>query len=210
MPYPQQTFTPPPDLPGLLNYMNTEIVTNGRKEITAIEVNNIVNALAQFIPAYTINAMAAKVESDGGVISLSKPVSVISGTLPTSVTWAANVQKEFYIMNTFGVAINSSTYYDNLFVARTSIPQYAILHIAQMENGNWVQISNLGGISTEVANSKIDTPAITVTLSDILNRKIEATLNLSTDVGNVAEIRPTGLYVPTPAEPEGGVLGGDL
>ncbi len=79
-----------------------------------------------------------------------------------------------------------------------------------MENGSWVQISNLGGISTEVANSKIDTPAIAITLSDILNRKIEATLNLSEEVGNVAEIKSDGLYVPTPAEPEGGVLGGDL
>ena len=209
MAYPQQTFTPPPDLPGLLNYINTELVTNGRKEITAVDVNNIVNALAQFIPAYTVNAMAAKVESGGGVISLSKPVSVISGTLPTSVTWEANVQKEFYIMNTFGVALTSSTYYDNLFVARTSIPQYAILHIAQMENGNWVQISNLGGISTEVANSKEDTPAIMITLSGILNRNIEANLNLSDDEGNAAEIRPTGLYVPTPATPPASAVRGD-
>jgi len=210
MAYPQQAFTPPPDLPGLLNYINTRIVTNGRKEIDAIEVNNIVNALAQFIPAYTVNAFGAKVETGGGVVALSKPVSIISGTKPTSITWDAKVQKEYYIMNTFGEALTSSTYYDNLFVARTDIPQYAILHIAQMENGSWVQISNLGGISTEVANSKVDTPAIIITLSDILNRKIEATLNLSDDVGQVAEIRSDGLFVPEAPAPEGGVLGGDL
>jgi len=210
MAYPQQAFTPPPDLPGLLNYINTRIVTNGRKEIDAVEVNNIVNALAQFIPAYTVNAFGAKVETGGGVIALSKPVSIISGTKPTSITWDAKVQKEYYIMNTFGEALTSSTYYDNLFVARTDIPQYAILHIAQMENGSWVQISNLGGISTEVANSKVDTPAIEITLSDILNRKIEAALNISDEAGNVAEIKSDGLFVPEAPAPEGGVLGGDL
>ena len=207
MAYPQQAFTPPPDLPGLLNYINTRIVTNGRKEIDAIEVNNIVNALAQFIPAYTVNAFGAKVETGGGVVALSKPVSIISGTKPTSITWDAKVQKEYYIMNTFGEALTSSTYYDNLFVARTDIPQYAILHIAQMENGSWVQISNLGGISTEVANSKVDTPAIIITLSDILNRKIEATLNLSDDAGQSAEIRSDGLFVPTPAAAPSSVRG---
>lgn len=207
MAYPQQAFTPPPDLPGLLNYINTRIVTNGRKEIDAIEVNNIVNALGQFIPAYTVNAFGAKVETGGGAIALSKPVSIISGTKPTSITWDAKVQKEYYIMNTFGEALTSSTYYDNLFVAKTDIPQYAILHIAQMENGSWVQISNLGGISTEVANSKVDTPAITITLSDILNRKIEADLNLSPDAGNAAEIRLNGFYVPTPAAAPSSVRG---
>jgi len=207
MAYPQQAFTPPPDLPGLLNYINTRIVTNGRKEIDAIEVNNIVNALAQFIPAYTVNAFGAKVETGGGVVALSKPVSIISGTKPTSITWDAKVQKEYYIMNTFGEALTSSTYYDNLFVARTDIPQYAILHIAQMENGSWVQISNLGGISAEIPNSKVDTPAIEITLSDILNRKIEATLNLSDDAGQSAEIRSDGLFVPMPAAAPSSVRG---
>ncbi len=48
----------------------------------------------------------------------------------------------------------------------------------------------------ETPNEKIDTESITITLTGDYNRIIQADLNISTDEGNVAEIRDDGLYVP--------------
>lgn len=210
MAIPEQTFA---NLPALVDYSNVKIVPNDRREIDGAEVNNVVNGLAYFIPAYTMNAVdGADIVSTGGAVALDKPISIITGTLPTSVTWSANVQKELYISNTFGVELPLSgvTYYDFLMVERTTIPLLSTIHIAQAINGSWVQVNNLGGEASDVPNSKTDTESIAVHLSGTLNRDIEVELLVSEGEGNVLEIRSDGAFVPAPAAPPSSAVTGDL
>lgn len=140
MALPAQTFG---TLPDLINYINTFFIPNGRKEIDGTEGNNILNSLAQYIPFYTVNAVGGgAIVSGGGAVTLGKPVNVITNTTPTSITWPDNVQKEYYITSTLGTTINNvKTYYDTSMVAKNTIPPKASLHIAQMTNGNWVQVA---------------------------------------------------------------------
>lgn len=141
MALPEQNFS---TLQQLLNYINIYFVPNGRKEIDGTEGNNILNSLGNFIPEYTNNAVSgADVHSVGGVVALSRPFTIFSGSLPTSVTWGNNIQKEYYVVNSFSqvIPLNGIVYYDNNLAAKNSIPAKATLHIAQAENGSWIQVS---------------------------------------------------------------------
>lgn len=142
MALPEQTFN---TLGELVNYTNTDIVPNGRKEINGVENNNVLNGLAKFIPEYTMNAVdGADVVTAGGAIVLSRPITIFNTVKPTSVTWTNNVQKEYYISNPFSQVIDivgSKSYFDNNLINRTQVPPKSILHIAQAENGSWVQIA---------------------------------------------------------------------
>lgn len=58
-------------------------------------------------------------------------------------------------------------------------------------------------------NTNTDTSSVDVVLSGANNRNISANVNLSPDSGNSIEIRPNGVYVPTPVS-TGGVYVGNL
>lgn len=142
MSYPQQTFS---TIQQLLNYINTNIVTNGNEEIDAVEVNNIENALANFIVSYTINANRAGISSSSGVVSLSKPITIFT-VVPASLQWPDNIQFEYYIVNTTSSIINITSgysYVDSSGNLQTVIPAHATVHIAKATNGSWVQVNNL-------------------------------------------------------------------
>lgn len=210
MALPAQTF---PTLPNLVNYTNTYFVPNGRKEIDGTEGNNILNGLAKFIPEYTVNAVVgADIISNGGVISLARPVTVITQVLPTSITWSPNIQREYYITNTLStnIPLSGVVYYDLGMAVQTSIPLNTTIHIAQAENGSWVQVNNLGGAASDVPNSSEDTPAISINLSGQLNREIEAVLNVSEDADNALEVRSDGVYVAASSGGGGGNGQGNL
>lgn len=196
MAYPAQTF---PTLQELKNYTNTYFIPNGRKEIDGTEGNNILNGLADFIPKYAVNALdGADVISAGGYVALGRPVTVITNTVPSGITWGNNIQKEYYITNTLPspIPLIDVVYYDLFMAAQTEIPINTTVHIAQAENGQWVQVNNLGGAASDIPNSSEDTPAISIILSGALNRKIEANINVSEDEGNALEVRSSGVFVP--------------
>ena len=195
------------------NYVNTNINANGRKDITGPEANKSFQGAIQFIPEYTVNAQyGSKVFSTGGNVVLGRAVNIITVVPPVSITWSSNIQKEYYIVNTTSsnIPLSGVTYYDFSLQVKDYIPLLSVVHLAQSENGLWIQINNLGGEASDVPNEKEDTSAIAINLSGTLNRKIEAELNLSEEEGNVAEIREDGLFVPTPAAPPSGALTGDL
>lgn len=206
--YPKQTFT---TLQQLKDYTNNTIVKNGSKDIDAIEANNVFNGAIDFIPKYTVNAEnGADIISGGGAVELTKPVSVIATTVPTSVVFYPNIQKEYYITNTLDEELtlgDGITYYDTLMVQKTTLPKLTNIHLALAQNGAWIQINNLAGTAGDVPNSKEDTPAITINLSGTLNRTIEAEFNVSEEEGNAIEIKDDGAFVPTPPPASSSVRG---
>jgi hypothetical protein len=144
MPYPQQTFT---NITALLNYINTQWVTNGIESITGVTGNNVVNALAQFIVQYTLNSGLGQISNSTGAVVLSSPITVFN-TAPTSVSWPGNVQNEYYMVNATGGAIPLAagySYTDPYGTVQTVLPPNASVHIAKMINGGWVQVNNIGG-----------------------------------------------------------------
>lgn len=210
MAYPAEQFS---TLNELENYTNVYFVPNGRKDIDGTEGNNILNGLIKFIPEYTNNAViGADIISSGGVVSLVRPVNVITQVAPTSVTWPNNIQREYYIANTLPVEITLSgvVYYDLGMAVKNTIPQNTTIHIAQAENGSWVQVNNLGGEASDIPNSKTDTPAIEINLSGTLNRDIQAILKVSSEEGNALEVLSDGAYVSSAAPSAPGTVIGDL
>lgn len=210
MALPAQTFA---NLQQLINYTNTYFIPNGRKEIDGTEGNNILNSLANFIPIYTNNAViGADIISTGGVVSLARPVNVITQVAPTSVTWPNNIQREYYIANTLPVEIPLSgvVYYDLGMAAKTTIPQNTTIHIAQAENGSWVQVNNLGGAASDVPNQGEDTPSIETLTDGTLGRIISSRLIVSEDADNALEVRDDGVYVAASSGGSGGNGQGNL
>lgn len=196
MAFPAQFFS---TLQQLRIYINTFFVPNGRKEIDGTEGNNILNSLTDFIPAYTNNAYGADIHSTGGVKSLSKPVTIITQNLPTSLTWVTNVQKEYYISNTLPnpIPLSGVLYYDLGYAPQTSIPINTTIHIAQAINGNWVQVNNLGGAASDVPNQGEDTPSIETLTDGTLGRIISSRLIVSEAEGNAIQILEDGVFVET-------------
>jgi hypothetical protein len=140
MPYPNQTFNTISDL---LAYVNTNVVTNGNQEITAIIENNVENGLANFIVSYTLNSGLAGISSSTGVVPLSKPITYFSVT-PTSISLGTNVQNEFYIINATANNIpltSGYSYIDAYQTVQTSIPARAYVHLAKATNGTWLQVN---------------------------------------------------------------------
>lgn len=145
MAYPNQTFA---SVALLINYINTKIVTNGTQEIDAVAMNNVLNAICEFIVDYTVNGSLADVNSSSGqVIVVSKPITIFTGA-PTSIQWPNNVQNEYYFINETGYDIPISAGYSYVDVyedEKTIIPARQVIHIAKVENGGWVQVNNLSG-----------------------------------------------------------------
>jgi hypothetical protein len=146
MPIPSQAFNTIQDL---LVYINTYFIPNGNQDIDGDEGNNILNGLANFIVSYTLNSGLVRIESGGGVIILSKPMTVFTGG-PTSIQWPGNIQNEYYITNATGLNIsltNGYSYIDQFATAQTIIPARTSIHIAKATNGSWIQMNNLPGSS---------------------------------------------------------------
>jgi len=147
MPLPSQTFS---TIAELLTYINTYVIPNGNEEISGEIENNVENAVCNFIVSYTLNSGLAKIESSGGDIVLSKPITVIQTTVPDTLQWPDNVQNEFYIVNATGTNIPLApgfTYYDQNLSARTTIPARFVVHIAKADNAQWIQVNNIASSS---------------------------------------------------------------
>lgn len=145
MSLPAQTFT---SITQLITYINAFIVPNASQQIDATDVNNVENALANFIVKYALNGSLATIVSNSGVVSLPTPVTVISTPAPSAITWPDNVQNEYYIVNATGTEIpfvSGLFYVDQFSIQQTSIPAHTVIQIAKATNGNWIQVSNLPG-----------------------------------------------------------------
>jgi hypothetical protein len=146
MPLPSTTYT---TIQQLLNDINTRFVPNGAELITGDIGNSQLNGLANFIVSYTLNSALVRIESGGGIIALSKPMSVFT-VVPTSIQWPDNIQNEYYITNATGLNIsltNGYFYIDQFGTAQTIIPARTSIHIAKATNGSWIQMNNLPGSS---------------------------------------------------------------
>lgn len=134
--YPQQTFT---DFTQLLNYINTEVVTNGNEEIDAIIMNNVVNGLLTFIEQSPLNSPKGTIVSSGGNVVLNSPVTLISGTTPINVTWGNNIYNQYVIINSLSVPVTTLvSFKDILGNVINSIPPQSVLNLYQLSNGDWV------------------------------------------------------------------------
>ena len=145
MPYPQQTFT---DFNQLLNYINTEVVTNGNEEIDAVIMNNVVNGLLTFIEQSPLNNTKGVIVSIGGNVALNSPVTLISGTTPTSVTWGDNIYNQYVIINALSVAVPTLvSFKDILGNVINSIPPQSVLNLYKLTNNDWINTNK--NISTD-------------------------------------------------------------
>lgn len=145
MPYPVNTFS---NFTALFNYINTYIVTNGAEEIDAIDANDVMNGLLTFITQSPLNYQKAQIISTGGAVVTSRPISVITTTLPTSLAWIDNIYNQQIIINTTNSNIpllNGFVYYDSSLTVKNSIPAYTTIAISKVSNGSWIQTNQAGG-----------------------------------------------------------------
>src|SRR6185369_13418408 len=106
------------------------------------------NGLASFIKKAVFNYDLGKIESSGGALVLSRNVTIITTSAPTTVSWPDNFQNEYLIVNTINADLDLATgvvYYDSQGVAHTTIPAQSVVHIFKMSNGNWMDESHGGG-----------------------------------------------------------------
>jgi hypothetical protein len=181
-----------PNISALNNFINTKIIPNGIKSITGQDENDVQIALSNFIVSYGINTTSADVSSASGIILLTKPVTLFTGSLPTSIQWPDNVQNQYYIVNTFGVPIPLSagfSYLDEALVERTNIPALSAVQIMKAENGSWIKVNTATAGAIEIPNQAGDDA---VEVSGTLGRIIS--INVSPDSGNTFEIRDNGAY----------------
>src|SRR6266849_2705913 len=151
MPLPAQTFN---TIQQLINYINQFIVPNASGDITGLEHNNVENSLASFIVKYTLNSPLATIINSSGIVTLPKPITVISGPIPSSINWPDNVQNEYYMVNATGANIPftiGSSYVDQFGVAQTALTSHTVVHIAKATNGSWILVSNLPGSVNEAS-----------------------------------------------------------
>lgn len=146
MSYPNQTFA---TIQQLLNYINTQYITNGNQDISGVVGNNILNSLATFIKQYTLNYSFATISSTTGSFSAQTPITIFTQQ-PSAFGWPNNVQNEYYFVNATGFNIplaDGYSYIDVYGTSQTSIPLRETIHIAKATNGNWMQVNNLTGSS---------------------------------------------------------------
>lgn len=144
MPYPGQTF---PNFDALLNYINTEWISNGDGNITGVIGNNVVNGLLTFITQSPLNYQMAGIISTGGVVVTTKPVTVIKGVVPTSINWSDNIYNQNIIINATNspIPLPSGVFYYNAALQPQSIIQaVSVVNIVKASNGLWIQ-TNQGG-----------------------------------------------------------------
>lgn len=137
--YPELTFS---TLQQLRDYANQHIIPNNLREITGEIHNNAANGFIDFIERSVINWQKVDIISTGGNLLLTKPFVLIQNVTPDSITWSANNWNEYYITNATDdpIALTGVMYYNAFLVAQTSIPANATIHVAQAENGAWLQM----------------------------------------------------------------------
>lgn len=136
----------------LIAYINETIVPNGANEITGEEHNNVENGLAYFIVKSILNNDRATIVSGGGVVVLPAPFTVISGAVPTSISWTDNIYNEYYIVNATGSSVpiaNGYSFYDTYGTQQTTIPARSIVQIVKAKNNNWFQANTIVGASSD-------------------------------------------------------------
>lgn len=132
----------------LLDYIDEYVIPNGNNEITGEIENNVSYNSAQFIIKYAVNAEKAAIVNSSGSVGLSKPITVFITNTPSELSWADNVQFEYYICNATAnnIPLQSGLVYYDMYLAPTSvIPARSVVHIAKAENDLWVQVNNIGG-----------------------------------------------------------------
>jgi len=138
MPYPQQTFN---TFDELRQYENTEWVTNGNNDITAVIGNNVVNGLLSFIEKSPLNWQKSQLISDGGVQAASRPVVVFIQSGASSFTFPDNIYNQYVFINTTASTIplgSSQVYYDIDGVPVDYIPAKSVITIYKSNNDLWI------------------------------------------------------------------------
>lgn len=139
MSYPTQTFNTFDDL---LGYINTNWITNGNQEITGIVGNNVVNAELSFIRKSPLNWQKCQIASTGGVVVATRPVLIVYGVVPTSISWTDNIYNEYILVNTTSEDIpilGGLGYYDINAAFKTTLLAGSIIDIFKAENNLWFQ-----------------------------------------------------------------------
>jgi len=142
MPYPSHTY---PNFAALEAAINELWVTNGVGDITGDIGNSIVNGLLTFIEQSPLNWQKADVISGGGDVVLSRPVSIIITTTPTSLAWVDNIYNQQVIINTRTDDIplaNGFSFYNIDLTVQTSIAAKQTVVIYKAKNGLWLQGNN--------------------------------------------------------------------
>lgn len=134
--YPKNTFS---DFAALLNYINAYWITNGVQEITGVIGNDVVNGLLTFVEQSPLNWQTADIQSGGGVISATRPITVFMGTVPTMVSWGDNIYNEWVFINTtLGNIPTLNPYVDINLQNVFTIPAKSIINICKARNGVWI------------------------------------------------------------------------
>lgn len=139
MSYPTQTFNTFDDL---LGYINTHWITNGNQEITGVIGNNVVNGELSFIRKSPLNWQKCQISSTGGVVVAMRPVVVIYGITPTSISWTDNIYNEYILINTTSNDIpigGGLGYYDINAGFKTTLLSGSIIDIFKADNNLWFQ-----------------------------------------------------------------------
>jgi len=168
MTYPNITYQ---TLAALLEDTNTIWVTNGLGDITGVFGNAQINGLAKFIQQSPVNWNGASTITNGGNITLTRGVTVISGLTPTSINFGDNVYNEWVIVNTTTDNINLASgkvYYNILGAQMSYVPALQILKISKGSNSLWYQTNNFstsGGSGKTIFNEidatvGVDSPII--------------------------------------------------
>lgn len=150
MALPELSFS---NITALREYVNANIIPNNLREITGEKHNNAANGFIDFIIKSTINWNKAQIISGGGAASATKPLVLITGTVPTSFTWSTNIYNEFYITNATEeeIPLTGVTYFDSFLVAKTSLQPNSSIHVVQADNNAWFQVgggSGSGGLGS--------------------------------------------------------------
>lgn len=141
MPLPEQTFN---NYDELRAYINTFITSNGGRDITGTEHNNVENALLTFLAEIPLNDSKVDIHSTGGSYELVRGFTVFNIITPSLLSFGDNVQNEWYIVNATpaDIPLASDSHYFSMQIEQTVIPANTTIHIAKSENDQWLQVNN--------------------------------------------------------------------
>jgi len=134
-------FTPFNTIDDLIAYIDNVIKENHNEEITGPLHNRAENGIVQYVKEATLNYFKASVISSGGNVALSRNVSVIITTTPTTLTWGDNFSNEWVIANMTGNPIpllGSLVYYLPTGAAIDNIPANSVVTIFKAINDLWI------------------------------------------------------------------------
>lgn len=147
MPLPIITFN---TFDELETYVNTVIIPNAMQLIDGEEHNAVENGLLEFIRKSPLNWETGNIVSSGGAVSATRPVTVITTTTPTTLSWSDNIYNEYIFVNMTGNAIpllSPLVYFTAAGTSLNYIPENTAVTILKTTNGLWVatSVSGTGG-----------------------------------------------------------------